>query len=189
MDNAITASVKEKISLEFKHLPSFAGYLLHHELENFVKEILRHYDSIDIPILRFFKSMSGDQVTALATGSTREMLTLMASNNTRQYIEQTIRSWINNQLPVITREQINSHDITLVNHVKGRVFRLFIPRYTEDTVLQKNLIEELERFTVILNTDLFSAFIELQNQEISKINEALIKRERQLLEAQEIGQV
>lgn len=183
------ASVKQKISLEFKDLPAFAGYVLHYELDDFIKALIRHYEATDIPLLRFFKFMNDDRLLALATGSAREMLTMLAAGDADAYVEQSISSWIGNQLPVITREQVQSQDITLVNYVRAKVFRQFIPRYTSDSAVHLNLIEELERLTVILNSELFSSYIELQNQQINDMNTALKKREQQLLEAQEIGQV
>lgn len=189
MENATIISVKGKLSLQFNYLPDFAAYVLHHELDNFVRELLDSYKSADIPLFQFFNSMDEDQLMALITGSTREMLTLLAANNAGQYIEQSISNWLNNQIPVIRREQVHSQDITLANYARAKVIRKFIPRYSSDAAIYGHLVEEIDRFVVILNTELFSSYIELQNEEINTIHIALKKREQQLLEAQEIGQV
>ena len=189
MENAPIVSIKEKVSLDFKYLPDYAGYILHKELDPFIKELLRLYEATDIPLFRFFNSMGSDQLMALITASSREMLALIASNNAQQYIDQSINNWLYNQLPMITREQVHSQDITLVNYVRRKVFRKFITTYTADPILRENLVEEIDRFTVVLDSELFSAYIELQKQTISEINQALEKREQQLLEAQVIGQI
>lgn len=190
MENGVlVASVKGKLIARFKCLPAYAMHLVHHEVDDFARELLRLYHETDIPIMRLIESMGHDQQLALVTSSSREMLTLMGTNNADQYVDQSIRNWLQNQLPLIKREQVHSQDITLVNYVRGKVLRNFIPRYTTDGALTRDLVEEIDRFTVILNSELFSTYLELQNQEISKINTELKRRERQLLEAQEIGQV
>jgi PAS domain S-box-containing protein len=189
MEHASITKVKEKIGGGFTHLPSYASYLLHHALQGCVEELVRLYEETDIPLLRFFKLMDNHQRIALVTGSTREMLTMLAANDIEQYIGHTINNWLTNQLPQIRREQVHSQDITLANYVRGKVFRQFLHSYTNDAVLRQNLIEELDRFTVILNSELFESYIELQREEINKINGALKKREAQLLEAQDVGQI
>lgn len=189
MEKVPIVPLKEKISVSFEHLPSYASRILHHELEDFVRELIRLYRAHDVPLLRFFQSMSDDQLFALSLASTREMLTLLAANRADEYIGRTINNWITNQLPLITREQVDAQDITLVNYVRGTVFRQFIPRYTQDPEVGSLLVEELDRFTVILNSELLSAFMDLQKQELRSLNAALSKREQQLLEAQEIGQI
>src|SRR5690349_18910105 len=117
------------------------------------------------------------------------MLTMLAANEVEKYIAHTMNNWLTNQLPQIKREQVHSQDITLVNYVRGKVLRQFIPSYTEDPSMWQKLVEELDRFTVILNSELFESYIELQREEIDKINAALKRREEQLLEAQDVGQV
>ena len=189
MDTGAVASVRKKISVRFRDMPSLAAYILHHELDDFVKELVLNYEQADIPVFRFFKSLDPDKKLALVTGSTREMLALLAANNADLFVEQSISNWVNNQLPVITRDQVHSQDITLVNYVKGKVFRQFISRFTEDLSLRQSLVEEIDRLFVILNSELFAAYIDVQRQEIGDMNEALKKREQQLLEAQEVGQV
>lgn len=189
MENESIAPVRDKISLDFKQLPGFAKFILHQRLDSFAQALIRLYLENDIPLLRFFSSMGDDQRLALVTASAREMLTLLATNNACQYIDQSVQNWLNNQIPMITREQVQAQDITLVNHVRGKVFRSFIPLYTDDRQVSFDLVEEIEQYIVVLDSELFSAYMGLQEQQIKNINTALQKREQQLLEAQEIGQV
>ncbi|MGC1240814.1 MAG: PAS domain-containing protein [Chryseosolibacter sp.] len=189
MENVFSASVKDKLSVEFKHLPAFATHILHHELNDFVTEVTRLYEAIEVPVFRFVKAMDADKRHAVILASNREMLTLISSGNIEHFVLQTINNWRSNQIPQLTREQIHSQDITLVNYVKSRAFRNLIPRFTDDVKLAAEIVEEIDRLTVILNSELFSVFIEVQNQEISNINTVLKKREQQLLEAQKMGRV
>lgn len=182
-------SLKERLSADFHYLPDYAAYLLHHEHGDFVSELLRLYREADVPLFRFFRDVPPDHISAIVSGASREMLTLLASNQARLYIDQTLTNWLKNQLPVITREQVHSSDITLITFVRAKAFRHFIPNYTEDINTFRLLVEEIDRFFLILNSELFTAYIEVQNEEINNINTALEKREKQLLEAQEIGQI
>ena len=177
--SADIASLKERLSTEFQRLPDYAAYLLHHQFDDFVKGLLGFYREAEIPLLRFFKDISHDQMSAMIAASNRELLTFMASNQVRRYIDQTLDNWLKNQLPVIKREQIHSNDITLVNFARARAFRHFIPDYTDDLNTFRDLANEIDRFFLILNSELFTAYIELQQAEINSINKALEKREKQ----------
>ena len=188
-ENVEVVSLKERLSTDFQYLPDYAAYLLRQEFNNFVDGLLRLYREADVPLFRFFKNVAEDEISSIVAVANREMLTLLASNQVRQYIDQTLDNWLKNQLPVITREQVHSHDITLVNFARAKAFRYFIPNYTDEMSIFRQLIDEIDRFFLILNSDLFAAYIQLQNAKIKSINAALEKREKQLLEAQEIGQI
>ena len=189
MENVFSTSVKDKLNVEFKHLPDFAAYILHQQFDQFVKEVIRLYDVIDVPLARLFKSMSAEQRQAIAEGSLREMLTLVASGHTGKYIDQAVQTWSANESPVIPADQLHSQDITLVNYIRSKSLRYFIPGYTADPQHIAELVEEIDRFIVILTSELLASYIQTQKNEIQTINNALKNRERQLLEAQEIGRV
>lgn len=189
MENVFSASVKDKLNVGFKHLPAFAAFILHQQFDQFVAEVMRLYGEIDLPLARLFKSMPAEQLHAVAEGSMREMLALTASGNVEKYIEQAIQAWSTNEIPAIKPDQLHSQDITLVNYIKSRSLRYFIPLYTVDPRQAAELVEEIDQFIVILNSELFASYIETQKKEIHTINAALKNRERQLLEAQEIGMV
>lgn len=188
-ENVGTVPMKVGVSSDFQYLPDYARYVLHNRFNDFVQERVRLHNEVDIPLLRFLKNMESDKILALTTSSSREMLSMLASNQVSFYIETTIHNWLSNQLPMISREQVHSHDITLVNFVRAKALRRFIPDYTADMGLYTTLLDEIDRFILILNSELFAAYMELQKQEITTINTALQKREKQLLEAQEIGRI
>ena len=123
MDNVALKFLGEKIGLDFKHIPEFAAYILHNELDAFVLELQKRYVASDIPLLRLFTSVPQEQRRALLVASAREMLGLLAANNAEKYIRQSIDAWLNNEIPEITKEQIHAHDIALVNYIRGAVLR------------------------------------------------------------------
>jgi PAS domain S-box-containing protein len=189
MDKATIVPVRQKVTLDFVHFPGYACYLLHHELDAFAQELLAFYEGCDVPVLRFFQTVDNGQRTALLTGAVREMLTQVGSSQAGQYIDQTVYNWVNNLLPQITREQIHWQDIKLMNYSRRSLLIQYIPKYTEDPELWPRIVEEINRFTMVLDTELFTSYLEMQQQRINSINSALQKREQQLLEAQEIGRI
>src|SRR5690348_6046655 len=106
MELANIAKVKEKIGGGFVYLPDYASHILHQTLQPYVNELVRLYEQADIPLLRFFKVMDHDQRIALVTGSSREMLAMLAANDAEKYIAHTMNNWLTNQLPQIKREQV-----------------------------------------------------------------------------------
>ena len=189
MDKAALKFLGEKIGLDFKYTPEFAAYILHNKLDAFVQELQRRYIESDIPLRHLFKSIAEEQRRALLVASVREMLGLLAANNAEKYIRQSIATWLNNEIPEITKEQIHAHDIALVNYVRSAVLRQFISEYTSDQCVWQHLVDELHRFSVVFDSETFTSYLEVQREEIQKINKELRRREQQLLEAQEIGQV
>lgn len=178
-----------QINLDFICFPAYARYILHHELDDFVKELVAAYEENGIPLLQFFESMEASQMHALVLASSREMLTYIAANDIEAYVKQAISNWTSNKMPGIAREQVHSQDITLVNYARRTIFRKFISRYTEELPVAFQLIEEIDRFSVMFDVEGFATYTQVQQQRINAINEALQKREQQLLEAQEVGQV
>lgn len=182
-------SLKEKICVEFRHLPEFSAFILHNAFDEFTHELLRLYNDFDIPIFRYFKNMDPEQRKAIASASAREMLTRIASNQVGEYIGKIISNWLSNQFPMFTREQVDSQDIILVNFAMAKALRGFIPQYTSNLDVFANIVEEIDRFIIVFNSEVFASYMQLQKDEINKMNAALQTREKQLLEAQEIGQV
>ncbi|MEJ0057258.1 MAG: hypothetical protein WDN75_17350 [Bacteroidota bacterium] len=61
--------------------------------------------------------------------------------------------------------------------------------YTTDVVKFTKIMEEVDRFTMVQDVTLFNIFIKLQQDRINEANVALQRREHELLEAQDIGQI
>lgn len=173
----------------FVQLAGLARYIMEHASEDFADALVAIYESLNVPVLRFYSRYTHEERRRALSPSIRQMLTLISRNETALFIEQAIEDWRNDELPVIKTSQVSSEDITFHNYAKGRALRMFIPRYTSDPDLRAALVEEIERFTVILDSKLFTAYLEVRNKELSDLNEALRNREQQLVEAQEVGHV
>lgn len=183
------ATKTDIVDLDLRHLPQYAGYLLDHRVEQFVRTLLRNSYDADVPLLRMLPDMTEDQLFDFALVSNKNMLECIRKNDIPKYIETTRTNWINNQLTIIAKDQIIADDIVLVNYARKKTFRAFIGDYSSDLMKALELVEEVDRFVSSLDAALFKTFIGIQEQQIREINESLKKRENQLLDAQAIAQI
>ncbi len=181
--------VPKGVDLNFKYLPAYAQYLFDNRLTDYSRALLKISRKIDLPLLRYFVGMTDDQLIAMGMERNGEMLKLFSQNKATEIIENSAKNWVVNSLPMIQRDQVIAEDIILVNFSRRKALRDLLHGYTQDVVLFGQIMEEVDRFTVVLDTILFNAFIHLQQEKINAINLSLKKRETELLEAQEIGQI
>ncbi len=177
------------MNVKFNFLPAFAQYILDQKLEVYAINSLKVSREMDIPVLKFFSNIPDDQIIAISMGRNRQMFQALIKNDAFQYLEESTKIWVTNQLPNIQKDEISADDIVLVSAMRRKVLRNILTSYTNDITLFSNVMEEIDRFTVASDSRLFSTFFQLQSERISIINEKLQKREDELLEAQEIAQI
>ena len=56
------ATKTDIVDLDLRHLPQYAGYLLDHRVEQFVRTLLRNSYDADVPLLRMLPDMTEDQL-------------------------------------------------------------------------------------------------------------------------------
>ncbi len=149
-------------SLHFKHLPSYAKYLLDSKLKEFAAEQLTLSGELKIPLLRFFEEWPKKKLLQFTITSSAEMLTYFSKNNAGEFIDDSVKRWFENQLPMISRDEVKVEDITLMNFVRRKIFRLFLPGYTSNVRIFSSILEEIDLFTVEFESRCFKLIIELQ---------------------------
>jgi two-component system sensor kinase FixL len=173
--------------LHLKYLPKYAAFLLKDHVGDFVTELIRLSRAEDVPLLRYFSDMSDEKLVELGLESNKQMLTLLSGNKPTEFIEQSTKDFIANQLPIISREEIVVEDITLVSLVRRKVFRNLLSRFTTDTEVFGNIMEDVDRFVTASETAAFNAYNKVQQEHISKINAELKQHQEELLEAQDLA--
>ncbi|HEY2726053.1 MAG TPA: PAS domain-containing protein, partial [Parafilimonas sp.] len=152
------------IKLNFNYLPSYAKFLLENKLHEFVKQQLYLSKQIQLPLLKFLKDLSEEQLINLGLETTKEFLNSCAENKVDEYIKTSLARWLSNQLPSITKNQIIAEDITLLSFVRRTVFRHFISSYTEDINVATKILDEIDSFTVKIDSISFKTFSNIQQQ-------------------------
>ena len=98
------------LSLDFKVMPRFCRYLLEHKLEEFSRRSLRLSLEVDLPMLRFFKTLlettPEETLVQMGMESNGAMLTAFAENKTEAFIEKSVDDWINNRITGLERGQV-----------------------------------------------------------------------------------
>jgi len=173
--------------LLLKHLPKYSAFLLKNHLTDFVTELIKLSKKADVPLLKYFTSMGDEKLFELGMVSNEKMLTLLSQNKSNEFIDQSTNDFITNQLPIINREDILIEDITLVSPVRRKAFRNLLNRYTADTTVFANVMEDVDIFVTATETASFNAYNKIQQARINTINEELKLRQQQLLEAQDIA--
>ncbi len=173
----------------FIHLPGYAEFILTHRLEFFVRRFVEYSFEVDLPLLRHMASVSRDELVAISMSSNRELLEALATNEVSRYINESRENWLANMLPVITREQILSDDITLLSHIRRTIFLEILSDYSANPGEWFDIMKEIDRFTVMMDSTLINTYLLLQQERIEEVGRALKGRETQWLEAQAIGKI
>ncbi|MBC7868068.1 MAG: PAS domain S-box protein, partial [Gloeobacteraceae cyanobacterium ES-bin-316] len=174
---------------ELHHLPAYAAILLQDHLEEFVKELLLQSRQAEMPLLKYFTDFSETQILEMAKVSNTSLLTLLAENRLKDYIDNATADYVQNRLPSIDREEVLAEDITVVSLVRRKAFRNLLHLYTNDNELFINVMEEVDRFTATTEVALFNAYLNVQQEKIKEINEDLAYQKEELLEAQRLAQM
>jgi signal transduction histidine kinase len=185
----MNAAKEHIVDLQLKHLPAFAAYLLSEKLDDFVRTLYKIGVELDIPLLRFFSGVSEQEILRLSRESNTLLLVSIKQNTISDYIEHSKNNWIKNQLPVVTRTDVIAEDISLINFARKRAFRAFLNGYTKDAGMALQIVDEIDGFILKLESVLVKTYLSIQQEKLQEINDKLIKREKELLEAQDLGKI
>lgn len=172
-----------KTSLEsLLYLPAFAQYILQHRLDEFVALQLRLSEEAQIPVLKFLKHLSNEQKFEMIKSSSTELLTNLSQNRAKQQIDEAIRKWKENTLPIIQKEDVAAEDITMGMYIRKKCFARFLSDYCSqsDQILRIN--EELDFFIFNVETAYTNTYIRLLNERISSTTSKEERMTAQLLE-------
>lgn len=160
-------SVKSDIvDLKLELLPEFAAYILSNRREEFVRRLMELSYAADLPLLRYLVSMSEEEIFRASLDSNTRLLTSLQNRNPHEYIETTTRNWVTNQLPLVSRDQIIVEDITLINYLRKKTFREVLRDYSKDPGTILKIVEEIDRFTMTLDSILFKTYISIQQEQL-----------------------
>lgn len=160
--SSATPVVNKFGGLTFKYLPAYAQFILDNKLQEFAVKTIRLSREVNLPLLKFFKSYSEEQLIQISTQSIAETLKMIAANRIKEYIENSLRAWKNNELPFATREAIVADDITLQSFIRRKVFRDFLNFYTSDIMVYTRIMEEVDVFVLESETAYLNVLLELQ---------------------------
>lgn len=149
-DTIISSARIEKFN--FKYFPAYAQFLLDHKLEEFALKLLQLSREVNLPLLKLFQSYTEEQLIRLGVQNIKDSLTFFAANKGRELIEHSVKMWLNNEIPMISRDAIVADDITLISFIRRKAFRDFLPFYTNEFAAYRDIMEEIDQFTTEVET-------------------------------------
>lgn len=153
-----------KDKLDLKYLPDYATFLLDNKLQEFTAEQLRLLKELDVPLLKFYSGLSDEELIERGIGRTRIFLESFKNNQAHALIDSSIKEWLANQIPLLSRDKLVAEDITLISFMRRKIFRDFLSFYTKDPGLCLKIMEEVDRFTVELDALCFRHLMGLQHK-------------------------
>lgn len=159
---AIAEIQKEPGKLHFEYFDKYARFILENKLEEFAAEQLRLSREYNIPLLKAFAHLSEEQLIELGIMGAKQMLSAFAENKAIEFLLQSVQSWVSNQIPMISRNQVVTEDITLSGFIRRKAFRKFLSGYTSDMALCSQIMEELDAYILESDTIIFKILIEFQ---------------------------
>ena len=160
--------------LHFEYLPAYAQFLLENHQRAFTLALLRISREMNVPLLKYFAGMPEEALIALSMQSTGELLTYFSQNNVQGFIDKSVRSWQDNQLPLIQYDEVVVEDISTVSYARRKAFREFLPFYTQDSAAFLDITDEIDRFSVALEEVCYKTLFEMKQQKINEHHHGFI---------------
>ncbi|MES2590722.1 MAG: PAS domain S-box protein [Bacteroidota bacterium] len=155
--------------LAFSYLPAYADFLLQNKLEEFSSVMLRVSCEENLPILKYFETLTREQIIKLSIETSRELLECFSKNEAQKYIEISQKKWMENQLPhLLQSESILVGDITKISFTRRKVFNSFISSYTSEMATCINIMEEIDRFTTFQEESSFEILMNINKQKLNE---------------------
>ena len=172
--------------LRLDNLKRFAQFLLDGHVEEFVQKWLELTRSYEIPLLRHLNNYTEEQITQIGRAVTCELLQSLVSGTVEEYIRISVGRWIENQLPLIEKNQIDIDDVSLFPHVRKQTLLSFLPRYTTDTFLILDLVREIDDYTLAHTTSSYKTFLKIIEDHLASQLKQLEQSDRLFKQAQAI---
>lgn len=173
--------------LKFKKLPGYAAFILENHLEEYTRMQLRFSIEEEVPLLRLFSHLSEEELFNLSLKPTEDFLKVLIENRSEEFIAQSIQMYVEDRMPEVGREEILAKDITIGTFVRRKSFRKLLIKYTQDYELGSEIMEEIDRFIAASDGETFKAYIQVQQERITSINQELTQGREELLELQELA--
>ncbi|HVE60261.1 MAG TPA: hypothetical protein VNA26_00475, partial [Chitinophagaceae bacterium] len=90
--------------MTFSHLPSFASYLLTHQLHEFSLEVLSLTRKLNPLLLKRFEITTYDNLKKIYLEKCKEFLQYVSKNRTSDYIETIVKKYAADELTAVKND-------------------------------------------------------------------------------------
>lgn len=173
---------------DLENLKGFARFLML-RIDAYTAEWLRQIRLHDTPMLRHLKHYTDDQLLLIGKQLSLDLLQSFVEGKSDEYIRDSVKRWIENQLPLIEQNQIAIDDVYLFPHIRKQTLLNFLPAYTIDPLLTLALVREIDEFTLAHTATSFKTFVKLIEDRMAGQMKKLAENESLLKQAQAITHI
>lgn len=167
-------------------LPGFIAFILEQRLEAFINLQWQLSEQVQAPIMKYFSAIPEQDRMKISVEPTREYWSYIVRGEMEAQIEDALQKWVNNQLPIIGRDQLVAEDITKAQYVRRTALLQLLPEYTQDFNRYREISAEIDYYLQEVTSRSFKVFIDIQSERLRKGNqfaEALINSSTDLIMA------
>ena len=175
--------------LDFRYVPSFAKFLLEEKLDEISREGLAVSRQINYPLLKYFEHLPEENILEMARASSINFYTHASNNTLDEQLRQALAMWKENQLPLMSNDQLVVEDITLAGYVRRKVWMKFLKEYTSDVELTFNVMTELEEYQKEADSAAYRIFVDMQVVKMEEVNSTLLHNENLYKQAQALTHI
>lgn len=153
-------------------LKSFAAHIRKNHLQEYVKESLRLVNTMDIPLMRFFRHLTEEQLFEMSVVNSDKFLSSLENGTAASEAEINLKQWEEDKLEGITRQSIEPSDLVLVYAVQKKTLFHFLPGYTRDVNLAEQIIQEMEDYFSGIQNNAVQVLYKIQRETENALRES-----------------
>jgi PAS domain S-box-containing protein len=167
-ENIIIAKSIKSGQLIFHHFPGFARFIRENHLADYIKESLRLSREFNLPVLKHLAHIPEEQLIELSIPAQIDFFTCAENNELRERIERTTRSWIDDKMGILGRDDIAAEDITVGSYLRKQTLLKFLPLYTTDITEVIEIIKEIDMYEAETSTASANTYIRILREKINE---------------------
>jgi PAS domain S-box-containing protein len=154
--------------MPFKYLPDYARFLLDHHLDELVTLNLERARQVELPLLKQFAAYSPDQLLDYSRERLKKLLLQFVEGVALAEHQQDLQRWLADQLPGISRSEVQVRDLALSPHTRRYAFRKLLTYYTKDWTLQQAILEELDWYYTQTLSGVLETYVQIQQEQLAQ---------------------
>ncbi|RZL16273.1 MAG: PAS domain S-box protein, partial [Pedobacter sp.] len=123
---------------------------------------------LNTPLLKIFGDMPDEQIIQASIPGHTDFLVAAENNRLKEMLFLSMERWVNDQLEIVGRDEIEAEDITQVSHLRKAALTEFLPEYTNDPRIWLGIVKEIDTYQLQADTMGANTYINILRSRISE---------------------
>lgn len=151
-------------------LTQFVAFLEQHHLGDFVTEEKRIIEDLDIPIMKLLRPGTSEKmVRERMTETARKLFHSFREGTEIDMIEETLHRWESDNLPGLSKADVQPTDLIYVYGAQKKAMLKFIPDFTDDVKVAAKIANELSSYYLQVQNLAFDVLFRMRKENEEKI--------------------